>query len=144
MATIENSLKDLGPLKNILDFSTPTSGCQLALQGRGPLDLKDQVIATINWQSAQLRRVKQLLKRLAKRGLLQEIFNKEKADHVLENDKEDILFPIAKRLQKTVECLTSSHTKGHVDVFYEDAKSLLTRVLADNKLVSPMSAAVIV
>ena len=80
---------------------------------RGPPDLKDQVIATIYWQSAQLQRVKQLLERLAKRGLLQEIVNKEKADHVLENHKEDVLIPTAKRLQKTLKMsYESSHQRA--------------------------------
>ncbi|OQE05170.1 hypothetical protein PENVUL_c026G07314 [Penicillium vulpinum] len=38
---IANYLEDLGPLKRSLSHSTLVTACQLALEGRGPLDLKD-------------------------------------------------------------------------------------------------------
>lgn len=54
---IENYLKNLGPLKSTLNYRTFATACQYALEGRGPPDLKDQVIATIAWQAAQIQRV---------------------------------------------------------------------------------------
>jgi hypothetical protein len=44
---IENYLKDLGPLKSRLDYCTLATACQYALEGRGPPDFQDQVVATI-------------------------------------------------------------------------------------------------
>lgn len=48
-AVIEDYLKDLGSLKAALNYSTLATTCQLALEGRGPPDLKDQIITTIFW-----------------------------------------------------------------------------------------------
>ncbi|KAJ5947915.1 hypothetical protein N7466_000930 [Penicillium verhagenii] len=53
----ESYLKGLGQLKARIDYSGLASACQIALEGRGPPDFKDQVIATITWQAVQLQRV---------------------------------------------------------------------------------------
>ncbi|KAJ9247348.1 hypothetical protein DTO207G8_8128 [Paecilomyces variotii] len=44
--SLQNYLKDLGPLKAALDYCTLATACQIALEGRGPPDFQDQVIAT--------------------------------------------------------------------------------------------------
>lgn len=67
LIVIEGYLKDLGPRKSRLDYSTLATACQVALDDRGPCDFQDQVIATITWQQAQLQRVSQLLEHLVLR-----------------------------------------------------------------------------
>ncbi|KAJ5759793.1 hypothetical protein N7520_006949 [Penicillium odoratum] len=136
---IENYLKDLGPLKARLDYSTLATACQLSLEGRGPPDFQDQVIATITWQAALLQRIRQLLEHLAKQGFIQDIVDKEIADCALTDHREDIAIPIADMVWKheNLLCLLEPPRKDHVGVHFNDAVSLLVTILAYNQLLFP-------
>jgi hypothetical protein len=108
----------------------------VALEGRGPPDFQDQVIATITWQAAQIPRVGQLLEHLLKQGFIQDIVDVEIANHALANHQEDVVVPIADRFQKdgNLSCLMAPPTKTMVGIHYTDAEWLLIRMLAYNQL----------
>jgi len=74
---IESYLADLGLLRSSLSHCTLTTACQIALEGPGPVDLKDQLIATIVWQEAQMQRAGQLLEHLAKAGFITDVVDSE-------------------------------------------------------------------
>ncbi|KAJ5622524.1 hypothetical protein N7528_005756 [Penicillium herquei] len=139
---IESYLRDLGSLQSALDYCTLASACQCALEGRGPPDLKDQVISTIAWQTAQIQRGNRLLEHLAKRGLITDIVDVETAEQALKEHQEDIVLPMVKRLRgenDNIVCLMNPPTKGHVGVHFTDAESWLIDTLAYNWLMYPDS-----
>lgn len=76
---IENYLKDLDRLKHAIEYCTLATACQFALEGRGPRYLKDQTIATISWQAAQMQRIGQLLEHLTGQGLIMDVVDMELA-----------------------------------------------------------------
>lgn len=141
---IENYLTDLGSLKSALDYCTLATACQIALEGRGPPDLQDQVIATIAWQAAQMQRVERLLEHLAKQGLITDIVDEKIADQALVDQalvdhREDAVVPMAERLFENNElvCLMSPPREGHVGVHFNDAEGWLIGVLVYNWLMYP-------
>lgn len=136
---IENYLKDLGPLKSALDYCTLATACQLALEGRGPPDFQDQVIATVAWQAAQIQRVSRLLEHLAKQGLITDVVDVEIADQALADHQEDVVVPVAERFREDDKllCIMNPPTKGHVGVHFNDAQGWLIGILAYNWLMYP-------
>lgn len=136
---IESYLKDLGTFKGALDYCTLATACQFALEGRGPPDLQDQAIATIAWQEAQIQRVGRLLEHLAKQGLITDIVDLETADQALAEHQENVVMPVAERLQEDDELLRLMNPpiKGHVGVHFNDAQSWLVGILAYNLLMYP-------
>ncbi|KAJ5143812.1 uncharacterized protein N7515_002599 [Penicillium bovifimosum] len=80
---IANYLEDLGPLQSSHWVSTLPTACEVALEGRGPPDLEDQVIATIAWQEAQMQRVGGLLKHMATQRFITDIADTETAARAL-------------------------------------------------------------
>ncbi|OJJ42434.1 hypothetical protein ASPZODRAFT_76708 [Penicilliopsis zonata CBS 506.65] len=135
-AIIKKYISDLGPLGAALGYSTLINTCQYALEGRGPPDLKDQVIATIAWQQAQMLRVSELLHHLAGKGLITDIVEKEVAKRALKDRRDEMVLPIAERLfdGNKLDCLCDPPAQGHVGVFYDDPQSWLIAVLAYNRL----------
>ncbi|KAJ5607869.1 hypothetical protein N7537_004488 [Penicillium hordei] len=138
---IENYMKDLGRLKSAINYSTLATACQLVLEGCGPPDLKDQTIATISWQAAQMQRVDQLLENLISQRLIIEVVDIELATQALSDHADDIVLPLAKSLMyddnRHLICLVNPPDKGHVGVFFEDAQDWLIDVLAYNWLIYP-------
>ncbi|KAJ9222686.1 hypothetical protein DTO207G8_8023 [Paecilomyces variotii] len=136
---IENYLKDLGPLKAALDYCTLATACQLALEGRGPPDLQDQVIATIAWQAVQMQRVSGLLEQLAEQGLIIDVVDVESADKALADHQEDIVVPLVERFREDdkLSCIMEPPTEGHVGVNFNDAEDRLIGILAYNWLMYP-------
>ena len=136
---MESYLKDLGTRKSALDYCTLATACQWALEGRGPPDFQDQVIATIAWQAAQMQRVAYLLEHLAKQGLITDIVDVKIADQALADHQEDIVVPVVERLwdDDKLSCLMSPPTEGHVGVCFNDAHSWLIGILAYNWLMYP-------
>lgn len=136
---IENYLKDLGPLKSAIDYCTLATACQLALEGRGPPDFQDQVIATIAWQAAQIQRVGRLLEHLAKQGLITDVVDVEIADQALADHQEDVVVPVAERFREDDKllCIMNPPTKCHVGVHFNDAQGWLIGTLAYNWLMYP-------
>ncbi|KAJ9191643.1 hypothetical protein DTO164E3_8751 [Paecilomyces variotii] len=136
---IENYLKDLGPLKAALDYCTLATACQLALEGRGPPDLQDQVIATIAWQAVQMQRVSGLLEQLAEQGLIIDVVDVESADKALADHQEDIVVPLVERFRDDdkLSCIMEPPTEGHVGVNFNDAEDWLIGILAYNWLMYP-------
>ncbi|KKK22844.1 hypothetical protein P175DRAFT_0501544 [Aspergillus ochraceoroseus IBT 24754] len=136
---IENYLKDLGPLKSALDYCTLATACQYALEGRGPPDLQDQVIATIAWQAAQMQRVGRLLEHLTKQGLITDVVDVEIADQALADHEEDVVVPVAERFHRDhkLSCLMNPPTAGHVGIHFNDAQGWLIGILAYNWLMHP-------
>jgi hypothetical protein len=136
---IESYLKDLGPLKSAVDYCTLATACQFALEGRGPPELQDQVIATIAWQAAQIQLVGRLLEYLAKQGLIIDIIDVEIADQALADHQQDIVEPLAGRFHEDdkLSCLMSPPTEGYVGVHFNDAQGWLVGILAYNQLMYP-------
>lgn len=136
---IDSYLKALGSLKSRLDYGTLANACQLALEGRGPPDLKDEVIATIAWQAAQIQRVDQLLEHLAMQGLVTDLVNVETADQALADHGEVIVLPIMDRFSEgdKLLCIGNPLTEGHVGVHFVDAEAWLISILAYNWLMHP-------
>ncbi|CRL28483.1 unnamed protein product [Penicillium camemberti] len=137
--TLKNYLKDLGYLKNALCYSTLATACQFALEGRGPPDFKDQTIATISWQAAQMQRVDHLLEHLTSQGLIIDVVDIERATQALSDHQDDVVSPIAKRLMadNNTLCLVTPPDEGHVSVYFEDPLNLLIEILAYNWLIHP-------
>ena len=137
---IANYLKDLGPLKSAVSYSTLATACQLALDGRGPPDFRDQVIATIAWQNAQIQLVDRLLEHLAGQGLIT-VVEEEGADQALADHQEYIVPPVVDRLMEDEKlvCLMNPPTTGHVGVHFDDALNWLLGILAYNRLIHPDS-----
>ncbi|KAF5858872.1 hypothetical protein ETB97_003621 [Aspergillus alliaceus] len=136
---IENYLKDLGPLKSALDYCTLATACQLALEGRGPPEFQDQVIATIAWQAAQIQRVGRLLEHLAKQGLITDVVDVEIADQALADHQADVVVPMVERFREDDKllCIMNPPSKGHVGVHFNDAQGWLIGILAYNWLMYP-------
>jgi hypothetical protein len=136
---IESYLKDLGPLQSRLDYCTLATAGQYALEGRGPPDFQDQVIATIAWQATQMQRVARLLEHLAEQGLITDVVDEEIADQALANHREDVVVPMVERFREgdRLSCLTSPPDEGHVGVHFDDAYSWLIGILAYNSLMYP-------
>lgn len=136
---IKNYLEDLGPLRSEISHCGLATACEFALEGHGPPDFRDQVIATIAWQAAQIQRVSRLLEHLAKQGLITEIVDEEMAYQALADYREDVLVPLAERFQEDAKlsCIMSPPTQGHVSVHFDDAKDWLIGILAYNWLMYP-------
>ncbi|KAJ5571428.1 hypothetical protein N7535_005088 [Penicillium sp. DV-2018c] len=98
IAAIADYLEDLGPLQSSLCHSTLATACEIALEGRGPPDLKDQVIATIAWQEAQLQRVGGLLKHMATQGFITEIVDTKTAARALVDRRDNLVQTVAEKL----------------------------------------------
>ncbi|KGO47995.1 hypothetical protein PEX1_062180 [Penicillium expansum] len=134
---LKDYLKELGPLKNALGYSTLATACQFALEGRGPRDFKDQAIATISWQETQIQRVGQLLEYLVRQELITDVVNPETASQVLSDHMDDIVLPLAERLMDNLVCLVSPPCEGYVRVYFEDAQKWLVDVLAYDWMMHP-------
>lgn len=134
---IESYLKDLGSNAAAIDYSTLVCACWCALEGRGPPDIPDQVVATISWQAVQMRRVSQLLDRLAKKGLITDIVDVDTAKKTVAEHWEDVLVPIGKELRDHTACLSRPPRKGHIMISFNDASLWLLHVLAYNRLEYP-------
>ncbi|KUM55788.1 hypothetical protein ACN42_g11449 [Penicillium freii] len=136
---IKSYLQDLGNLKQAIDYCTLATACQLALEGRGPRDLKDQAIAAISWQAAQMQIIGQLLEHLASQRLIMDVVDMELATQALSDHQDDIVLPLTNRLMadNNVRCLVNPPDEGYVGVHFEDAQNWLIEILAYNWLIHP-------
>jgi hypothetical protein len=136
---IANYVKDLGPLQSSLSHSTLVTACDVALQGRGPPDLKDQVIATIAWQEAQIQRVGGLLRHIATQGLITDIVDKETADRALVDRRGDLVQTVAEKLlgDCKLDFMARPPETGHVWVQFNDAHERLINIVAYNWMIHP-------
>ncbi|KAJ5545303.1 hypothetical protein N7535_006314 [Penicillium sp. DV-2018c] len=136
---IADYLEDLGPLQSSLCHSTLATACKIVLEGRGPPDLKDQVIATIAWQEAQLQRVGGLLKHMATQGLITEIVDTKTATRELVDRRDNLVQTVAQKLLGDCKLDFMSHppNTGHVWVQFNDAHERLIDIVAYNWMIHP-------
>ncbi|KAJ5983222.1 hypothetical protein N7481_005321 [Penicillium waksmanii] len=128
---IESYIKDLGSKAAALDLATLVGAGWCVLNGRGLPELKDQVVATIAWQEAQMLRVHQLLQRLARGGggLITDIVDADTAHKIVVAQWEEVLVPLAEDLRE--------FWQGHVRISFNEADGWLYRVLAYNQILYP-------
>ena len=96
---IANYLEDLRSKSAAIGNNPIVNACQWALEGRGPPDLKDNVVSKIEWQAHQMQRVSDLLEDLAQKEMITDMFEFEKALTVLGDQFEDNLQAVGDKLK---------------------------------------------
>ena len=136
---IANYLEDLGSKRAAIGNNPIVNACQWALEGRGPPDLKDKVVSTIEWQARQMQRVSDLLEDLAQKEIITDMFDSEKARAVLGDQFEDNLQAVGDKFDnKLFNNMTDPPKDGrHVRIYFDGAEVWLLNILAYNRLVYP-------
>jgi len=137
-AIIRKCLQKLGPFRVALSYSAIVIGCQMALEGLGPPDIKDQVIATLAWQAAQIERVHRLLIHLHSERMMREVPHAKLAYAALMYRK-GIAKPVidAFRKDNKLQSIRNPPVEGFWSVNFYHAHRWLLAVLCHNHLMYP-------